>query len=472
VEQTDVADVATSGARAKPYARYGHAALAALTFAITLGIRVRDIDRHFWMLGDQIRDWSIALGPLTELPLVGPPTHVHGYTIGPAFYWILWIIRVGVGPWFHNLPHAGGIGQAMLQSAADALLLAAVWRRTGSVWLALATIVFVATAPFDLSVSALVWNPGAGAALAKIATALVLLRWPERSSVGVAATTVVAWCAVQCYTGTIFVAVGVFTALVASPLARRDWAIARRNAGIVAIVVLMLQVPYAVHQLSSRFTDSAMGAVTGSVGRIVAGREEPQLAKSWAGYTRSLNFILIYPWQLSWFVWVLIGCGAIVASRFRRDLSLLAVTLLPQLAAIVGYAFYVGDFLDTYYYLALMPAAVLTVTLSATALRPKWLAHTAAIALVAFALAVSPARIRAAATFLRMPEYGPLVDGSREIAQRGRPVRAISTEFTLPATSSTDFIYQILGGRIDRTSTAVGVIKQDGHGVYQEAGGL
>ena len=101
----------------------------ALTFVLTFAIRVRGIERHFWLLEDQIRDWSIALGPLRHLPLVGPPTHVGGYTIGPAFYWILWLIRVTIGPWFQNLPHAGGIGEAILQSAADALLLVAVWRR-------------------------------------------------------------------------------------------------------------------------------------------------------------------------------------------------------------------------------------------------------------------------------------------------------------------------------------------------------
>ena len=160
----------------------------------------------------------------------------------------------------------------------------------------------------------------------------------------------------------------------------------------------------------------------------------------------------------------------IVASRFRRDWPLLAVTVLPQLAAIVGYAFYVGDFLDTYYYMSLMPAAVLTVTLSVTALRREGLALAASIALLACAMAIAPARIRAAAGFLRMPEYGPLVDGSREIAERGRPLRAVRTEFTLPATSNPEFIYQILGGRIDRTTTVVGVIQDNGNVVYQDAG--
>ena len=44
------------------------------------------------------------------------------------------------------------------------------------------------------------------------------------------------------------------------------------------------------------------------------------------------------------------------------DPALLAVTLLPQLAALIGYAFWLGD-LEAYYYVSLMPAAVLTMLL-------------------------------------------------------------------------------------------------------------
>jgi hypothetical protein len=451
---------------------FRRAATIALVFALTLLIRVWNIDRHFWLLEDQIRDWAIALRPLTHLPLVGPPTHVHGYTIGPAFYWMLWLIRVTVGPWFENLPHAGGIGQAILQSGADATLLTAVWKRTGSVWLALTTVVLLATAPYDLCSAALVWNPMAGSALAKMATALVVLKWPERSSVGVALTAAVAWCAVQAYTGAVFVAVGVFAAVLAGPFARHDWPALRRNAAIIAIVVALLQVPYAVQQISTRFSDSGMTAVTGSIGRVVIGREQPQFAKSWTGYTSAFTAILASPGDTWWPVWVLVLCAGIVASRFRRDLPLLSVTLLPQVAAIVGYAFYLGDFLDHYYYLALMPAAALTVILSVTTLRPASLARAFSIALLIGALAMVPGRIRTAATLNRMPEYGALVDGSRQLVQEGRRIRAVKTEFILPPTSDSQFIYEILGGRIDAASSWIGIIKSDGHVSYKEAGSL
>jgi hypothetical protein len=441
---------------------YARVAVLGLTFASTLALRIRGIDRHFWLLEDQIRDWSIALGPLTALPLVGPPTHVGGYTIGPAFYWILWMIRVSFGPWFQNLPHAGGIGQAALQSAADTLLLFAVWRRTQSMWIGLTTVVLVATAGYDLCLSALVWNPMVGTALAKMATALVLLGWPERSRAGVAVSAAVAWCAVQSYTGAVFVAVGVFVAMLAGPFVRRDRAALIRTAAIIAMVVTALQIPYAIHQVSTHFKDSGMSAVTGSVARILKGLDPPQLTNSWAGYFSAFNFIQVEPWSIPWSVWVLIACGVVVAVRYRGDPTLLAVTLLPQVAALIGYAFYVGDFLDHYYYFSLMPAAVLTILLAFTAVPSRRLAGAIALGLFLASLAIAPSRIAFGRTMHQMPEYGLLLDASRKIARVPEPMRAIQADFPLPPSTNPEFLYTILGGRIDRASRVIAVIKPDG----------
>jgi hypothetical protein len=444
------------------------AAILLLAFAATFAIRVWNIDQHFLLLEDQIRDWSIALGPITSLPLIGPPTHVGGYTVGPAFYWILWLIRVIVGPWFHNLPHAGGIGQAALQSAADTLLLFAVWRRTQSVWIGLTTVVLLATAGYDLHLSAVIWNPMVGTALAKIATALVLLDWPERSLGGAAVTAAVAWCAVQSYTGTIFVAVGIFFAIVAKALQRRDRVALVRNVSVVAGVVAGLQIPYAIHQMATRFHQSAMGAVTGSLMRILKGEDPPQLTRSWAGYFGAFHRIQVAPWSAAWSAWVLIACGIVVARRYRRDPTLLAVTLLPQVAALLGYALYVGDFLDSYYYYSLMPAAVLTILLAFTAVPSPKLAQAIGVALFAASLAIAPSRIAYAHTLPQMPEYRLLVDASRKIAKVPQPMRAIQTEFKLPPTADAAFLYTILGGRIDRTSPYVALIKSDGGVVFQK----
>jgi hypothetical protein len=276
---------------------------------------------------------------------------------------------------------------------------------------------------------------------------------------------------VQSYTGAVFVAIGVFTALLAEPLVRRDWLALRRSALIIALVVALLQVPYAVHQVSTGFSEKAMGAVTGSVGEVLSGHQKPQFERSWAGYAVAVNFIQGAPWPTPWMIWLLVLCGAIVAIRYgRHDLPLLAVTLLPQIAALIGFALYVGDFLDRYYYLSLMPAAVLTIVLGLTSLYSRQVGRMVAVALFVVALAVVPARLRHAAPINRMPQYGVLVDASRAIVGMGRPIRAIKTEFALPPTSDPEFIYQILGGRIDRGARLVAVIKQNGNVAYEKAG--
>lgn len=411
------------------------------------------------MLWDQIRDWGIALGPFTDLPLVGPPTHFRGYTIGPAFYWVLWTLRVTIGPWFDNLPHAGGIGQALLQSAADALLLAAVWKRTRSLPIALVTVVLVATSAYDIALAPLVWNPVMGSILAKTAIALVLLDWPHGSHGRVAIVSLIAWSAVHSYTGAVYVALGVFAAMVAPWVFERRWRQAAAYAAVIAGAVAVLQLPWAIHRLSSREGEPIMGVVTGSLSQVLTGRASPRVELSLRGYADAFSFIQGFPNRVPAAGWILLAAAVITAVRYRRDPALLTVLLLPQALAIIGYALFQGG-LDHYYYLSLMPAAVLTVVLAATAM-PRFANAVASLMLVA-ALAAVPARLTFAATMHRMPEYAPLVEGSRRAVRQRQPMRAIETEFTLPAPSDPTFVYRILGGAIDPTSPWVARIRKTG----------
>jgi hypothetical protein len=344
----------------------------------------------------------------------------------------------------------------------------AVWRRTQSVWIGLTTVVLLATAGYDLHLSSVIWNPMVGTALAKIATALVLLDWPERSVAGAAVTAATAWCAVQSYTGAIFVAVGIFAAIVASAVRQRDRVALVRNVSVIAAVVAALQIPYAIHQVATHFDRSAMGAVTASLMRILKGEDPPQLTRSWAGYFGAFNYIQVAPWSATWSVWVLIACAIVVARKYRRDPTLLAVTLLPQIAAIVGYALYVGDFLDSYYYFSLMPAAVLTIVLAFTAVPSRVFAQLIGAALFVISLAIAPSRVAFGRSLPQMPEYRLLVDASRKIAKVPQPMRAIQTEFKLPPTADPAFLYTILGGHIDSASPFVAVIKSDGGVAFEK----
>ena len=163
-----------------------------------------------------------------------------------------------------------------------------------------------------------------------------------------------------------------------------------------------------------------------------------------SGYANAFTFIEGAPWRVGLLAWALLASGAIVAIRYRRDPTLLTITLLPQIAALIGYALFLGD-LDHYYYLSLMPASVLTVLLAATAMPSRLLARSVGIALFVGSVALVPARVRFAATMHRLPEYGVLVEASRKIASLGQPMREIVTEFALPKTSDPEVPLQNFG---------------------------
>jgi hypothetical protein len=437
-----------------------------LVFALTLAIRIQGISQHFWLLGDQIRDWAVALRPFSELPLVGPPTHVGGYTIGPAFYWILWTLRVLFGPWFDNLPHAGGIGQAALQSLADSLLLVAIWKRTASPWIALATIAILATAAFDVSLASLVWNPPMGAALAKLAIAAVLADWHRGSLIRIAMMAAIAWSAVHAYTGAIFVVLGVFTAMLIDPFLRRDRRLALRNGAVIAVTVLLLQLPLVVFQLTKP-RDAAMGAVTGSLSRVLSGERAPEIAKSLNGYVQAVQVIEFMPASLPGLGWLLLIFSGIVTVSYLKDPALVSVTVLPQLAAIAGYSLFLDD-LDAYYYLSLMPAIVLTFVLAITAMPSARFARATAVATFVVALLFVPTRLRNAATMFQMPQYRVLVDASRKVRSFGQPMQQIRTDFALPPSSSAEFLFEVLGGTIDRRAPWTCVIRANGDVTFSQ----
>jgi hypothetical protein len=438
----------------------------AVLFFFAFAIRVRGIDTHFWLLGDQIRDWGIALRPFHELPLVGPPTHVGGYTIGPAYYWIMWAVRITIGPWFDNLPHAGGIGQALIESAADTLLLIALWRRTDSGWLSFAAAIVIVTASFDVALSAIDWTPPVASALGKAAVALVLLDWHRAGAWRVAALVGLTWCAVQVYTGAVFVTAGVFAALLVDTIARRDWTAARRQAAVLAGVVAELQLPYLANRLLHPSSGAAMGAVTSGVWNILTSSAPPEIGKSLTGYAGAFNYIEVEPWHTPVPLVGLALFSAIVALRYRREPAIVAMLLLPQVMAIVGYALFLGT-LDHYYYIPIMWVTVLTVAFAVAVPATNRWRHVIGVALCAAAIALVPSRLAFAATMHRLPEYRVLVDASRRIVSAHPAVRAIETEFTLPPSTDPAFIYTILGGRIDASAEPSAVIGVDGEVVYR-----
>jgi hypothetical protein len=114
-----------------------------------------------------------------------------------------------------------------------------------------------------------------------------------------------------------------------------------------------------------------------------------------------------------------------------------------------------------------MPAAVLTVVVAMTSVPGqvgRFATTRTIVAVVSLALAAFqvPERLAYSARLHKMPEYGPLVEGSRRVVRQRQAMRGIETEFTLPSPSDPVFVYRILGGRTDPASPWIARIRSTG----------
>ncbi|HSL21773.1 MAG TPA: hypothetical protein VK886_09565 [Vicinamibacterales bacterium] len=430
-------------------------------FAYLVFIRTHTISEQFWLLGEQVRDWRIALGPLRDLPLVGTPSTAGGTTLGPVYYWVLWLIRVVLGPLGDNLPHVGGVGLSIVQSGADTFLLYVLVRRLGSVPPALAVVLLGATTPYDMALTATVWNPPLAVALAKCAIGVVLL--PGQWSLPRAALVVaLAWLSVHAHTAGVFVAVACIGWMLVQPLLQRQPGRAFAAARLAIEIVLVLQVPYVVAHLAQQQPPPA-GSVLGSVRYSVDHPEELRVAESAGAVGRILAALLLAPYSVPWAGALLIAAGLAGLLLHRRDPAVLAVAMAPLLLAVAGFSTWRGPIQEHYWFLTLVPSAALTLLLpAATRARAGQVAAWLALAVV---LVVQPARCRAAWQIHRLPEYGALVSASRQIVRQAPEIRDIEAPF-LPPTSDPRFIYTILGGRVTPEATLIAHIDPQGGVVY------
>jgi hypothetical protein len=434
--------------------------VAALVFVFTVVLRTRHITETFELLGDQVLYWNIALRPWRDLPLGGGPSSVGGTTIGPAFIWTMWGIRHVIGPWTSYLPHAGGIGLSIIQSIADALLALAVWRRFGSLPLALAITLFTATAPEDMSLSASIWNPPLAVAFVKISIACVLAAGTDASIWWAAGATAAAILAVQCHSSAVF-----FAAPAIFSLSIREWFAGRRirllqTACVSLAMVLLLEAPYLLDLARNRGKQTRPEVVVANVSYTIQhpGTLRPRAAS--AGVLNAAHAILVRPWTFRWLGAALAACAVVAAFRARRDLPLACITVVPPLAAIVGFSFWQGTY-EFYWFMILMPGIALMVGIALTAWKP--IAPAITLALLLIVLLAQPARFAYSQTINRLPTYGALVRGSQEIRRRSDRIRRIDIEFAVEPSTNTHFIYErVLGGQVTPSAPFAATIERTG----------
>ena len=152
--------------------RNARIALAAIFFLYVLMIRTYDVATTFLMLGEQTRDWVVALGGISNLPLTGAPSTAGGRGLGPLL--LAAVDRTCDDRPVHGQPAARRrCIVALLQSIADVWLFIALSRRVHWAF-ALAMCLLIASAPFDIAMSSVIWNPPVSAALIKTATAMAM----------------------------------------------------------------------------------------------------------------------------------------------------------------------------------------------------------------------------------------------------------------------------------------------------------
>lgn len=417
-----------------PRHRLAYAGLLATLFVYLFYARTFDSGDSFVLLRDQIRDWRIALGSFASLPLTGPQSTAGGSSLGPVYYWVLWLSRTLLGPFASNLPHAGAWGIAALQGAADLFLLDTLRRRTGSTWIAVSTVLLAATSAHDLAVSATIWNPAVSVAFAKVAIA-VRLRFEQPSLWTTAAATAAAWFAVQAHSAAIFIAMPVTASYVVEDLLASRPMRALQQVRVIVEVIVLLQLPFLLHLLTTSGeaapTRALAGAASGSL----------RLMPSSQAALRFLTSILSAPWRSTVWTPVFIGCVALATFAWRRSVPMLAVTIGPLAATMVGFSLWQGNY-DEYWYLPLAPCAALMVVLALTWWRPR----VSAVVLTAVIVAMQPGRVAASLGWYRMREYRPIVAGAKRIIRQTHELRRLETSFPMPPLSDPAFPYEVLGG--------------------------
>jgi hypothetical protein len=454
-------------------ARNARFALAGALFLYVVWMRTYDVASTFLMLGEQTRDWTVALGSLTDLPLTGAPSTAGGRGFGPAYYWLLWLGRLIIGPFFDNLPHAGGIIVALLQSIGDTWLFVVLARRIH--WgLALAICLLLASGPFDIAISSVIWNPPVAAALVKMAIASALMLTTASPLWRIAMTAMLAWMAVQAHLTAVFVAAPLLLAVTLQRLLGNDepstfapGATADQKgsslqrvgmaAGTIAAVILVLQIPFFLAIVRE---PSAPAGPTAAI----AGITNPQAVKALSAYDSVTgitgNIVLPMPDSFKFTLPTLLA-GVIVAIAFRRDLVILGATIGGVLTATLLFTITSQNY-DRYWFLTLAPSLTLTFGMAVAAIPSKAVVKWAGIVLAGLVMTRQPDRITVSTRFFEYPQYGTMVRASQELVLRAPVVRDIVTRFDVHPTMDRHFVYEILGGRIDPTALYTAVINADG----------
>jgi hypothetical protein len=339
--------------------------------------------------------------------------------------------------------------------------------------LALATCLLIASGPFDIAISSVIWNPPVSAALIKMATAMALTLHLSSPAWHIGLTAALAWMAVQAHLSAIFVAAPMLLGVALQPLFyarpvvfvhdteagqwRFAWRDAARTVGVIVAIIVVLQIPFIVSLVNE---PTAQAGPASAIANITSGQAWRPMAAldTVTGVTGNL----FLPMDDDFKFWIpALAAGAILLVRYRRDPIVLGASIGATITATIVFATWTRSY-DRYWFLTMTTALALTFAMTIAAIPSKLVVKWLGILLLLLVASWQPARIDESERFFEYPQYDTMVRASREIFMRAPVVRDIRVNFEVHPTMDRQFIYKILGGRIDAAALYTAVVAADG----------
>jgi hypothetical protein len=242
------------------------------------------------------------------------------------------------------------------------------------------------------------------------------------------------------------------------PPLRERLARAAATAGVVAAVILVLQTPYFIAMMND--PAAPMGPTTAISNITNAGSF--RLDRSYGSIVNGAGEVLVRQFDSWRFQIPTLVAAAIVLVKWRRDLVLLAASVGGIAGATILFATWTRGY-DSYWFLTLTPAMVLTYGMAIAALPWRMAIHVAGGVVLAGILVLQPSRVDQSKAFFKYPPYRTMRIASYELAARAPVLRDIRVNFEgAHLTMDKYFIYKILGGRIDPAAPQQAFVNGDG----------
>lgn len=425
-------------------------------------LKVYPIDSAFWWAGDQIRDWTVAQRGLFRLPSHGTVRVDGYYSIGPVFFWVLCLINDLIGPFFDHLPHAGGYGIAFILASSEVFLAYALIQASYPRLLVIGLCFLFASAPYPSALAGTIWNPPVSIAFVHFALASVFLARGNFSIKRFILITVLGIFAIQAHTPTLFLISGiwVYAALQVKKSSDMPWL---KIIGTFAVTICIVELPF----LNFVFKHSSRDWATGPsvVGKAMEGLSKLELGSFLSKSDELLHslhsmFMMEFPYFLLVGILLLSFVMMCVLKQYRGKLFFLS--FVPLLLACLGLVLS-GIPLDQYHFISLglsvLIASLLLFDFFFSRFSPPVVNGVGVLSILCV-LSFQSERWNLRMHDTVMPAYEVMVKGAR-LLKAQYPVLSKVVNPPMKEHSSAEYLYVLLGGKIDPKATQVGHIALD-----------